>query len=932
MSSKHDLNQPFDSAAIEKGLYEGWEVSGHFRPSGKGTPYSIAIPPPNVTGTLHLGHAFQSTLMDILTRYHRMSGHNALWQVGTDHAGISTQMVVTESLLAQGISPDEIGREEFVKKAWEWREKFGGTITHQLRKLGASVDWERERFTLDEGFSRAVIEVFVRLYDEGLIYKAQRLVNWDPQLETAVSDLEVNTEEQDGHLWHIRYPLGDGKKSNAGDDYVVVATTRPETMLGDTGVAVNPTDERYRHLIGGFVVLPLVGRKIPIVADEHVDVEFGTGCLKITPAHDFDDYEIGERHNLEVINIFTTKAALNDQVPEKYQGLDRFEARELVLKDLEELELLHAIEDHRNQVPTGERSGAVVEPRLTYQWWVKIKPLAEPAIDAVKQGKIRFHPKEWENVYFAWMNDIRDWSISRQLWWGHRIPAWYTDDGKIVVGRTEAEARSKNGLGSDVKLSRDPDVLDTWFSSALWTFGTLGWPEKTRDLDTFHPTDVLVTGHDIIFFWVARMIMMTLHLTDEIPFENVYITGLIRDASGQKMSKTKANGLDPLDVIEGISLQDLIDKRTQNLTQPRMAERIKKETRRDFPDGIPGFGTDALRMTFSAMASPTRNYNFDLKQVEAYNNFCNKLWNATRYVVSQLEGLEGITDVAPATPADHWMRTKLIQLMESTQTALATYRFDLYAKAIYSTVWHEFCDWYLEFSKIVLYDTDASESEKLQTKATLAVVLDALLRLTHPVMPYITEALWTKLKVHLNVSSESLLTTKYPEITELPTNGTPYEDVEWIKGFITGVRAIRGERNIPPSRQIPVYTVGPISKLTSGERWNVEYVSKLARIDKIIQIADSDEIPLGSMNVYNGTKIVVPFLDQDEIDKEKNRLNKEIGRLQKTIKQSGSKLENPNFVEKAPADVVEKEKKKLSDSTEELSSLERQVELLANLD
>ena len=923
-----DLDKPFDPASLERGLYEAWEAANYFEPSGEGAPYSIAIPPPNITGTLHLGHGFQITLMDILIRYHRMAGYKTLWQVGTDHAGIATQMVVTEELVAQGQNPQELGRERFVERVWDWRDEFGGTITGQLRRLGATVDWNRERFTMDEGFSRAVIEVFVRLYEEGLIYKAKRLVNWDPQLETAISDLEVITEEQDGKLWHLRYPLEEGLTRSNGEDFLVVATTRPETMLGDTGIAVNPQDDRYSDLIGKHAVLPLVGRKLPIIADEYVDTEFGTGCLKITPAHDFNDYDIGTRHGLDFVDIFTSKALLNENVPAKYTGLDRFEARDRVLADLEAAELLHKVEDYRIQIPIGERSGATVEPRLTDQWFVDIKPLAEPAIKSVQDGTVKFQPKEWENVYFAWMNNIRDWTISRQQWWGHRIPAWYTEEDEVIVARNEEEARAKAGLTQATKLRRETDVLETWFSSALWTFGTLGWPDRTPDLNEFHPTDVLVTGHDIIFFWVARMIMMTLKFVGEVPFHTVYITGLIRDASGEKMSKTKGNGLDPLDVIDGISLDDLISKRTTQLTQPRLAQRIEKQTRKDFPEGIPAFGTDALRMTFAAMASPTRNYNFDLKQVEAYQNFCNKLWNASRFVFGQLEDDKPISSTAQPSLIDRWILTQTSQLIKSVELALSTYRFDKYAQALYSMVWHEYCDWYLEFSKIVLWDESTDPSEASRTRSTLGSVLDQILRITHPVMPYITEVLWLKLRPLLGEAGSTLLREKFPSRNDQQEDQAAFETVEWLKTFVTSVRTIRGERNIPPSREIPVYLVGG----TETDKQRIEecgkYVYRLAHVESIHWLSDTDSIPLGSMEVLSHLRVLVPFLDQDEINSEKMRLEKEIERLSKSLLQSEAKLGNENFVQRAPAEVVEKERSKLENAQLEIETLQNQASRL----
>jgi len=663
-----------------------------------------------------MGHAFQHTLMDSLIRYKRMRGSDTLWQMGTDHAGISTQMLVERQLNAQGKTKDDIGRDAFIERVWDWKAESGGNISQQLRRMGSSLDWSRERFTLDDDYADAVLEVFVQLFDEDLIYRGQRLVNWDPELGTAISDLEVNNEEENGHLWHFRYPLCDGATTKEGDAFLVVATTRPETMLGDTAVAVHPDDERYAALVGKEIELPLVGRRIPIIADSYVDAEFGTGCVKITPAHDFNDNEMGARHSLPQINVFTDKACINDAAPEAYRGMDRFDARKQIVADLDALKLLDKVVDHKLQVPRADRSGAIVEPYLTDQWFVKIQPLAEPAIKAVEDGSIEFVPKQYENTYFAWMRDIRDWTISRQQWWGHRIPAWYDDQGNIYVAKTETAARSKYKLADDLALRQETDVLETWFSSSLWTFATLGWPEETPELAKYHPTDVLVTGHDIIFFWVARMIMMTLHFTGDVPFKKVYIHGLVRDENGAKMSKSKGNGLDPLDLIEGVDLESLVAKRTANLMQPELAPRIEKATRKQFPEGIAAYGTDALRFTYCALASTGRDVKFDMGRIEGYRNFCNKLWNASKFVLMNLEGAD-LQAPAETSLVDRWILSRARTMLEEAQRAFETYRFDLLASVVYEFIWHEFCDWYLELTKPVLWDDD--EKAKAGAQQTL---------------------------------------------------------------------------------------------------------------------------------------------------------------------------------------------------------------------
>ncbi len=752
------MDKSYQPQNIEQRTYERWEKNGYFAPQGDGKPYCIMIPPPNVTGTLHMGHGFGDTIQDALTRYKRMMGYRALWQPGMDHAGIATQMVVERLLNGEGTSRRDLGREKFVDRVWKWKAESGGIIARQTRRLGASVDWSRDRFTMDDGCSAAVRKVFVSLYDEGLIYRGKRLVNWDPVLHTALSDLEVLSEDEPGNLWHFRYPLA------SGDGHLVVATTRPETMLGDSAVAVHPDDERYTDLVGQEVILPIVGRRIPIVADDYVEADFGTGCVKITPAHDFNDYELGKRHDLAMYNILTDDAALNDDVPEPYRGMDRFDARKKIVAEFESLGLLEKIEDYTVKIPRGDRSHAIVEPYLTDQWYVKIEPLAKPAIEAVETGKIKFVPENWSKTYFEWMYNIQDWCISRQLWWGHRIPAWYDDDGNVYVGDSEEDIRTKHGLSSDTALRQDEDVLDTWFSSALWPFSTLGWPEKTGALDEFYPGNVLVTGFDIIFFWVARMIMMGIKFMGDVPFHEVYIHGLIRDHDGQKMSKSKGNVLDPLDLIDGIDLEELVQKRTAGMMQDHLKPKIEKSTREQFPDGIDQFGADALRMTFAALATTGRDVRFDLGRIEGYKNFCNKIWNAARYVLMNTEDMsEGDTQYSAA---DRWIRSRFDVAVAEVHEGLATYRLDLAAKAIYEFTWHEFCDWYLELSKPVLQSDDSSAAQKRGTQETLIETLEALLRVIHPLMPFITEEIWQQVAPRAGVAGETIMLQPFPTASD----------------------------------------------------------------------------------------------------------------------------------------------------------------------
>ena len=913
---------------IEQSWYQKWEANNYFAPSGTGEAFSIAIPPPNVTGTLHMGHAFQHSLVDSMIRYQRMRGRNTLWQMGTDHAGIATQMLVTEQLAAQGIKPLDIGREAFVEKVWEWKEQSGGTISRQLRRLGASLHWETERFTLDEGLSEAVVEVFVRLHEEGLIYRGKRLVNWDPVLKTSISDLEVVSEEENGHLWHFRYPLADSP-----DQHLVVATTRPETMLGDTAVAVHPDDERYQHLIGKEILLPLTDRRIPVIADHYVDMTFGTGCVKITPAHDFNDYDVGNRHGLPLINVLNDDATLNDDVPEKYRGMDRFEARSAVVADLDALGLLEKIDDHRMAVPRGERSGVVVEPFLSDQWFVAIQSLAEPAIEAVENGDIEFIPKNAENIYFAWMRNIQDWCISRQLWWGHRIPAWYDRDGNIYVGRSEEDVRAQNNLAADLPLEQDPDVLDTWFSSALWTFSTLGWPEQTEALKTYHPTNIMVTGHDIISLWVSRMIMMTMKFVGEIPFSKVYIHGLVTDANGQKMSKSKGNGLDPMDIIDGISLDELVRKRTENLMQPKMAARIEKATRKEYPDGIMAYGTDPMRFTFYAIATRTRTVRFDIKRVEGYRNFCNKLWNAANFVSTNIDGQNAALESSDIqlSALDHWIESRFQEATANVHLAMETFRFDLAAKAIYEFVWDEFCDWYLELTKPIIHGDDTDPALRRGTLQTLTRILEATLRLAHPFLPFITEELWQKVPVSIRGNGESIMLQPYPVVDESLRNSEAEADIEWLKQVVTGVRNIRGEMDISPARPIPVMFSGG----SESDRQRLDQFSNLLasliKPESLKWLEAADEKPAAATALVGEMELLVPMAGLIDKAAELARLDKEIERKLKDRSRTESKISNPSFVEKAPEDVVQKERDKLSDLDSALEKLGEQREIIASL-
>ena len=916
------MEKTYDPDQIEQNWYQKWENNGAFSPSGEGTPYAIMLPPPNVTGSLHMGHGFNNTIMDTLTRYHRMKGDNTLWQPGTDHAGIATQMVVERQLNAENKTRHDLGRDAFIDKVWDWKQESGNNITRQLRRLGSSLDWSRDRFTMDEGLSDAVQHVFIQLHKEGLIYRGKRLVNWDPVLHTAVSDLEVLSEEEAGHLWHFNYPLTDGS------GHLTVATTRPETMLGDTAVAVHPEDERYQHLIGQTITLPLVGREIPIIADDYVDREFGTGCVKITPAHDFNDAEMGQRHNLDKINILTIDVAINENAPEKYRGLDRYEARKVIVQDFDDLGLLDSIKEHKLMVPRGDRSGAVIEPFLTDQWYVKADVLAEPAINAVQEGKIKFVPGNWDKTFYNWMDGIQDWCISRQIWWGHRIPAWYDQEGNVYVGQDEATVRSENNLAHDIALKQDDDVLDTWFSSALWPFSTLGWPENTEALKTWYPGSVLVTGFDIIFFWVARMMMMGLHFMDDVPFKEVYIHGLVRDSHGHKMSKSKGNVLDPIDIIDGIDLETLVTKRTSGMMQPALAAKIEKATRKEFPEGINAHGTDALRFTFASLASTGRDINFDMNRIAGYRNFCNKLWNAARYVLMNTEGQDtGIdNDDVVLSLADRWIISQLQTTEKTVTAALDSYRFDHAAQAIYEFIWNNYCDWYLELSKPVLTNDAASEPEKRGTRRTLVRVLEAVLRLTHPIMPFITEEIWQTIAPLAGQSGDSIMNQPYPVADNNKIDSNAVSEMEWLMSFITGIRSIRSQMNIPPKKQLPVLLKDTVQLDQQRLTANQDFLSRLANLESITLL--EGEAPAAATALVGKMEILIPLEGLIDKDAELARLDKEITKLEKVIKQSSGKLSNENYVAKAPAEVVQKERDKLAELEQALSQLKQQRQSL----
>jgi valyl-tRNA synthetase len=920
------MEKVYEPGQIEQRLYRDWEAQGRFVPAATGTPYCIMIPPPNVTGTLHMGHAFQDTIMDALTRYHRMRGEATLWQMGTDHAGIATQMVVERQLNAGGESRTTLGRDAFVKRVWEWKAQSGGTISQQLRRLGASVDWQRERFTMDEGLSRSVTEVFVRLHEEGLIYRGKRLVNWDPVLLTALSDLEVLSTEEEGQLWHLRYPLEDGS------GHLVVATTRPETLLGDSAVAVHPEDERYRALIGRRVRLPLTDRLIPIIADDFVDREFGSGCVKITPAHDFTDNEVGQRHDLPQISIFTLDARLNDAVPERLRGLPREKAREAVLAELESAGLIERIDKHRLMVPRGDRSGAILEPLLTDQWYVRIAPLAQPAIAAVESGRIRFVPDNWSKTYFEWMKNIRDWCISRQLWWGHQIPAWYDADGNVYVARSEAEAAAQahRKHGTPVALTRDADVLDTWFSSALWPFSTLGWPDQNVDLRRFYPGNVLVTGFDIIFFWVARMIMFGLKFMGDVPFREVYVHGLVRDGEGQKMSKSKGNVIDPLDIVDGITLEALLKKRTTGLMQPHLAPGIEKATRKQFPAGIEAHGTDALRFTFASLATQSRDIRFELGRVAGYRNFCNKLWNAARFVLMMTADKPvAAPGTVSASVVDRWILSRLRESVAATDEAFAAYRFDMAATALYEFTWHEFCDWYLELAKPVLQGDD--EAAAAATRRTLLTVLETLLRALHPIMPFITEEIWLRVAPVAGVAGDTIMTAAWPDASRLTTDAAASADVDWMKGIILALRQIRGEMDISPARRLsPLVRNARASDIDRFARYDA-LLGRLAGIDGVRVLSAQETPPPSAAAVVADMTLLVPMQGLIDPAAELARLKKKREKNRQEITRASAKLENPNFVNNAPPEVVVTERERIAQFENVDASLARQIEIVQGL-
>ena len=963
----NQLENAYNPAQVEAGMYQGWEESGYFAPTfDKDESFSIALPPPNVTGSLHMGHGFNNAIMDALTRYHRMNGDNTLWQPGTDHAGIATQMVVERRLEAQGIRRRDMTREDFIDKVWEWKEESGGSITSQIRRLGSSVDWSRERFTMDDGLSNAVKEVFVRLFDDGLIYRGKRLVNWDPKFQTALSDLEVENHDEKGSLWHFRYHFTDKDLTTQdGKNYLVVATTRPETLLGDTAVAVNPSDERYAHLVGKTITLPITGRVVPIVADDYVESDFGTGCVKITPAHDFNDYELGRRHSLPLINILDERANILpamevypdlqtrepelETTPSEYAGLERFAARKFLVEQAGDQGWLEDIEDYALKAPRAERGGTIVEPWLTDQWYVAVNKLAGPAIDAVEDGSIEFVPAQYKNMYMAWMTDLQDWCISRQLWWGHRIPAWYDDaTGEVYVARDEAEVRTKYNLSDDVVLRQDDDVLDTWFSSGLWTFSTLDWADVNADprvMETFHPTSVLVTGFDIIFFWVARMIMLTMHFvknedgTPQVPFKTVYVHGLVRDGNGQKMSKSKGNVLDPIDLIDGIDLEALVEKRTSNMMNPKDAAKIEKQTRKEFPEGIPAYGTDALRFTFTSLASTGRDINFDLKRVEGYRNFCNKIWNASRFVL--MNCVDGDSNAKPidqtANPdvwelPEKWIMSRLNSSIKDIHQHFAQYRLDMVSQDIYEFIWNEYCDWYVELAKASLNDDSVTDARKAQIRYVLLHVLETALRFSHPIMPYLTEQIWQTIAPLLGrKNTDSIVVADYPQTEASQISEQTEADMAWLQELIASVRNIRGEMKLGNAVRLPVL----LQNVSADEEARLSRIKNqfkaLAKVESLDIVKEGNEVPLSSSSMVGQLRVLVPMKGLIDPTAELKRLGKSFDKLQKQADGIARKLGNEGFVSKAPAEVVDAEKAKLAELEGQLTAMTAQMEQLKAL-
>lgn len=939
MNQTQTLEKTYNPKEIEQSWYQTWEKNGYFKPdvnnnrnfqSGSKQTYTIVIPPPNVTGSLHMGHAFQYTLMDILIRYNRMNGKETLWQMGTDAAGIATQMVVERQLNQQNIKRTDLSREEFVDKVWQWKEQSGNRINEQIKRLGASVNWDDNRFTMDEGMTKAVNKAFVELYNQGLIYRGERLVNWDPVLHTALSDLEVENIEKQGNIWHIKYPIENSDQS------IVVATTRPETMLGDAAVAVNPHDERYINLIGKNIVLPLTNRKIPIIADHYVDQTFGTGAVKITPAHDFNDFEVGKRHNLPLLNILTIDANLNTNVPEKYQGLTRELGRKQVLADLDRQGYLVKTEAHNNKIPMGDRSGAIIEPYLVPQWYVKVAPLAEKAREVVNNKTVQFVPENYVNMYNSWMNELQDWCISRQLWWGNRIPAWYDKGNNIYVAETKEEVIKKYNLSNTIDLTQEQDTLDTWFAASLWPAASLGWPDENSNYQNFYPTNVLITGFDIIFFWVARMIMMGLHFNNNIPFRDVYITGLIRDSQGQKMSKSKGNIIDPLDLIDGIELQELLDKRTSNMMQPQIAQKIKQQTQKEFPNGIMPFGCDALRFTLCALASHSRNINFDLKRIEGYRNFCNKLWNAARFVLMNTEG-QKIAKYTNHNIADQWILSELQHRINKANDYIANYRFDLLAQCLYEYIWDYYCDWYLELSKADLNNDNNSELSKANTRFTLLYVLENILRLLHPIIPFITEEIWQRVNTCLNSSdatstNKSIMLQNYPAADNSLVNPEAENKISLLQNIIVAIRNIRGEMNVSPAKKIDkIYINGADHHQQQQLIANLDYLKLLSKIDNLELIDSSHSLPACATGIAHNLEILVPMAGLIDVAAESARLNKEITKLEIEHSKITSKLDNQAFVAKAPQSVVDSEKNRLQEITSTINKLKEQQINLAKL-